>query len=252
MLPPSPTVELEMPMVYSMPAASPLYPPPPFKYVGNRQATILFKTTAETLKRLVPAPLKPNPDQLIGVYSGLLAVTEPFPFTYHEVGVIVPVTHSAMAGLFFTHLYLDTATGIAAGREIWGFPKKEADITFTEAGGVVSTVVSRLGATLMKATVRPVIRVEVVPPNPYQYFYNLKAIPSVKRGAPPDVLQLTAVPYVHQTTELHQGPGTLDLGNSPQDLLADIPILEVAGAQFEVYDMTLDYGEVVVDYLAHH
>ncbi len=252
MFPPPPNLELEVPKVFSMPAASPLYPPPPFKYVGNRQATILFKTTAETLERLVPAPLKPNPDQFIGVYYGLLTVAEPLSFPYKEVGVIVPVTHGAAAGMFVTHMYLDTTTGIAAGREIWGFPKKDADITITEAGGEFSTVVSRMGATLIKATVHPAVRVEVAPPNPYQYLYTLKVIPSVKRGAPPDVLQLTAVPFGKQTSELHQGPGTLELANSPYDQLADIPILEVAGAQFEVFDMTLDYGEVVVDYLAHH
>ena len=251
MLPSTPTLALEIPKAYSMPAASPLYRPPPFKFQDCRMATIIFKTTAETLKRLVPAPLKPNPDQLISVYYGLFHDAEPAVFDWKEVGLVVPVTHGDTSGLYFTHMYQDTDS-IAIAREIWGFPTKEAVITITEASGEFSTVVSRQGATLLKATMRPEIRVEEVPPTHTETFFNLKLIPSVKRGAPPDVLQLTATPVVQQATELHTGPGTLQLGTSPEDQLGDIPVLEVVSAQFEVMGQTLDCGEVAFDYLAHH
>lgn len=252
MSPSTPTLELAIPKVYSMPAASPMFPSPPFKYQGCRQATVLFKTTAEALTRLVPAPLQPNPDQLIGVYYSLLTVREPAVTTYKEVGTLIPVVLGKIFGLYTAHMYLDTTVGIVCGREIWGFPKKEAEISFTEDGGAVATVVSRNGAPLIKASMRPEIAVKDIPPNPYQAMFTLKVIPSVKRDAPPDVLQLTSTPVVRQVAELHTGPATIELSSSPLDQLGDVPVLEVAGAQFEVFDMTLDYGEVAVDYLAPH
>jgi hypothetical protein len=40
----SATLEIEVPKVYSMPAAAPMFGPQPYKYQGCRQATIFFKT----------------------------------------------------------------------------------------------------------------------------------------------------------------------------------------------------------------
>jgi acetoacetate decarboxylase len=170
--------------------------------------------------------------------------------SYKEVGIIVPVKHGETSGVFFVALYLDTTAGVVTGREIWGFPKKDADITFTEEGGSVSTVVSRFGFPLIKATMRRQTRVQAIPEAPPSALFNLKVIPSVKRGAPPDVLQLTSLPSIQRTAELYEGPATLEFGGSPFDPLDQIPILGVVGARFEVGSMELDYGDVVFDYLA--
>jgi acetoacetate decarboxylase len=244
--------EMKVPQVFSMPAASPMFAPPPYEYQGNRQATIMFKTSPETLARLVPAPLQPNPEHIMGIYYGLLTIRPPSAMSYKEVGIFVPVAYGEAPGLYVAFLYLDTTVGIVCGREMWGFPKKDASITMTEERGEVSTVVSRFGFPLIKATMRPEARAEVIPAPYYQALFTLKVIPSIKRGAPPDVLQLTSTAVLWQTTELHTGPGTLELSTSPLDPLGDIPILGMAGARFEIYDMTLDYGEVAVDYLALH
>jgi len=244
---------IEIPQVYSMPAAAPMYVPPPYHYPEFRMATIFFRTAPEVLGKLVPAPLQPNPERLMGVYYSQLTVQVlRSESSYKEVGIIVPVTHGQTAGVFFVALYLDTTAGVVTGREIWGFPKKDAEITFSEEGGAVSTVVSRFGFPLIKATMRLENRVKVIRETPPQALFNLKVIPSVKRGAPPDVLQLTSLPSIQHARELYEGPGTLEFGGSPFDPLDQIPILGIAGGRFEVGDMTLDYGDVVVDYLAPH
>ena len=42
---------------YSMPAAAPFYPPPPYEYRGNRILTIAFRTDPQELAAFVPEPL---------------------------------------------------------------------------------------------------------------------------------------------------------------------------------------------------
>ncbi len=244
------TLVIEIPQARSMPATAMAYPPPPISYRGNRQVTIMFKTSPEVLANLVPAPLQPNPDQLMAFYSALMHVTAPMEWTYKEVGLLVPVSYNGRPGNYFVCLYLDTVEGILAGREIWGFPKQQAEITYAEAEGGVTTSGERMGFPLFKASMRLEMQMTEIPPSPPGPFFNLKIIPSVRKDAPPAVLQLTSTEFVPQTTELYTGPATFEIGNLPFGPAGDIPILGIAAARFTVYDAVLDYGEVLVDYRA--
>jgi acetoacetate decarboxylase len=235
---------------YSMPAASPLYPPPPYEYRGNRIVTVSFRTDPQALATLVPEPLHLIPNEPIGLYVGVLTVVAPIHLTYSEVGITIPVMRGETLGVYVPYMYLDSSPAIAAGREIWGFPKKEAEIGLSEEGGAISAIVRRNGSLLMKAAVQVGPKVEPIPETPDVPWFNLKIIPSVKRGARPDVQQLTSTVMTSHTTELRQGPATLELASSELDPLGDIPVVEVVGGQWTVSDMILDCGDVAVDYLA--
>jgi acetoacetate decarboxylase len=65
------------------------------------------------------------------------------------------------------------------------------------------------------------------------------------------VLQLTATTLGdRKVTDLRLGVGTLEFGSTPADPLDKIPVLEIVAASWYEYNFTLDYGEVVNDYLA--
>jgi hypothetical protein len=49
-----------------------------------------------------------------------------------------------------------------------------------------------VGTTLMKAIFQRAEKVEPVPSRPPRVRYNLKYIPSVRKNAPPDVMQITS------------------------------------------------------------
>jgi acetoacetate decarboxylase len=79
--------------------------------------------------------------------------------------------------------------------------------------------------------------------------YNLKVIPSVRKGAPPDVKQLTATTFqnvvVHRVIE-----GNVTVGLSPTGPISLLAALEVIGGLYGELDFDLTYGEVAYDYLA--
>lgn len=80
---------------------------------------------------MVPAPLVPNPDGVMVVWLADMKVVELFELNYFEHGLAVPSQLDGKPLLYCTHLCLNDDTAIAAGREIWGWAKKHASMTYT-------------------------------------------------------------------------------------------------------------------------
>ena len=150
---------------YSMPGTAPLYMAPPYLYRGNRSINNLFKTTPETLRALVPVPLASNPDSLIFIYIGQFNAVAPMHLSYMEAGIGVPVTFSDTAGQYAVYLYVNRASAIVAGREIYGWPKKDAEISFSEENGEIVAQVVREGVTLVDARLHRSERIDRIPHN---------------------------------------------------------------------------------------
>lgn len=234
---------------YSMPGVAPLYDAPPYGYQGNRSINILFKTTPETLQALVPAPLVPNPDSVLFIYFAQFNVVTPTRFNYLEMGIGVPASFSDTAGQYAVYLYLDKAGAIVPGREIYGWPKKDAEISLTEVKGGITAQVVREGVMLADAKLHLLEKVDPILQQPSAPWFNLKLIPSVKKNAPPDIMQLTSTVIESEMKEMYTGSATLKLGSSVSDPLGDIPILAVLEGRFTIDDITLGYGDVIYDYL---
>ena len=235
---------------YSMPAASRFYPSPPYIYKDNHSINIVFRTTPEALQARVPSPLIPNPGNFAFVYVGEFNVFDPIRASYLEAGIGVPVLFDNKPGNYFLYLYLDMTVAIVAGREIWGWPKKDAGIKINVENGKYQASVVRDEVEIIRASVYAVEPVSPITPSVYVPAINLKIIPSVCRNHPPDVLQLTSAAGASVKKALFRGEASLSLASSPNDPLAELPVLEIISGERSIDDMTLDCGEVLVDYLA--
>jgi acetoacetate decarboxylase len=227
------------------------YSMPPFTYEGSRVVSIAFRTSPQVLRALVPEPLVPNAAGEVNAVIVHHHIVAPMPFSYYEAFLAIPVSHEGAAGQYIPVLYLDEAAAITGGREIWGFSKFGAEIQIVEEEGQVQASVQSGGVSLIDISVRPGDPLVPIPETPNAPIFNVKLIPSVKKGAPPDVLQLTATTLGNpKFTELRPGVGTLEFGSTPLDPLGSIPVLEILRAACYEYGFILDYGEVVYDYLA--
>jgi acetoacetate decarboxylase len=237
---------------YSMPSASPLYPEPPYYYKGNRVMAITFRTTAEILRELVPMPLLPNPDNLAFIYIGEFNVVSPVQANYREVGIGIPAIFKEILGSYFAYLYLDPPLAIVPGREIWGWPKKDAEIAFNTKKGTYQATVRRESVTLVNASVNAVEQIKPIPSQPDLPAFNLKLVPSVKKNHSPDVLQLTSAMTVSEKKELFKGKAKLSFSSSGSDPLGRIRVLEILGGEQYTEDLSLDCGDVLFDYLTEN
>ncbi len=234
---------------FSMPLIAPDYPSPPFAYKNTKAMVILFTTTPDALRKIVPKPLVPNPGNLMFVVIQALNTGG---FEYNEVVLGAPAAFKGKPVNYFAYLLLDKAEAISGGREIYGFPKKFGQITIEEKNGRVTARASRWGATLIDAAIELVRSVPPGTEEPAVPGVNLKLIPSVKKGALPDVKQLTST--LAENYRLHgakEGPATLSLGGSPYDPLHLIPVKTVLGGRYSISDSTLTFGEVLYDYLTN-
>jgi acetoacetate decarboxylase len=231
---------------YSIPSMAPLFGPPPYEYRDGWTMVIMFQTTPEALRDLVPKPLVPNPQNIMLFINSRLFASGLG--QYNETILGAPVAFEGKPGNYCVYLLLDHDIPIAAGREIWGFPKKLGQIKMEEKDGVLTTTVERAGITLVRAAMELSQLVKPEAGNPP--LFNLKLIPSVKKDAPPDVMQLTSTTLENlKVYRVYTGKATLEFGTSPADPFHKIPIKGVLGGSYTNWDFTLTYGEVIHDYL---
>jgi acetoacetate decarboxylase len=122
------------------PPASPCYARPPWSYTGARVLNIVCRAEhPKALQRWVPAPLQPaySDGLFVMFFLRVPRIPELGPH-YHstECGILVPVVTSdgALKGSTVAIMFVDNDVALAAGREIWGYPKKLGQITFEETG----------------------------------------------------------------------------------------------------------------------
>jgi acetoacetate decarboxylase len=232
---------------YSMPSTSPFYSKPPFYFEDNKIISIVFTSTKEALRELVPSPLFPNPQNLAYIYIGIL--NAPQRGVYKEAGIGIPAFFGEKIGDYLLYLYVDEAFAIVPGREIWGWPKKDAEITFTEEKGAYHASVVRAGTTIINLALDNLEVVEPIPETTNTPDFNLKIIPSVKKNRPPDVLQLTTSLVPSKKKALYRGKASLVFNSSPDDPLGKLPVLDILSGEQSIEDMSMDYGDVLFDYL---
>jgi acetoacetate decarboxylase len=227
------------------------YGNPPYRYEGSRLISITFETSPDILRALVPEPLVVDPCNMISITIGFQKIVSPGPTEYHEAYISIPVSHAGTRGTYLPILYLDKVIPILGGREIWGFSKVDAEIHFEKTDGKIFARVIQNG-TMLIDIVMSLGEEELVPPenSTSQPMFNVKLIPSVKKDAPPDVMQLTSITLREEkVTKLCRGEATLILGSTAFSPLGKIPVRKITDCLYTESGFILGYGEVVYDYL---
>jgi acetoacetate decarboxylase len=181
------------------------------------------------------------------IYIGILNV--PQRGKYKEAGIGIPAIFGEQIGNYILYLYLDEAFAIVPGREIWGWPKKDAEISFVEKNGAYQASVSRFDTTIIHMSVDNLQSIESIPDPLIVPNFNLKIIPSVKKGHLPEIAQLTTSIVPSKKKALFRGNGMLEFKSSPDDPLENLPVQSILSAERSIEDMSMDCGDVLFDYL---
>jgi acetoacetate decarboxylase len=236
----------------SMPAASPSYPFGPYRFVNREYFIVIYESDPAAIREAVPEPLTPAPGGL--VYYEWIRMPDSSGFgDYTESGVVIPCTYQGAACNFVSQMYLDDDPPIAAGREIWGFPKKYAHPKLEVAADTLTGTLSYAGQLVAMGTMA--YKHEVYARDPAKTVaalsklqINLKLIPDV--DGKPAIAQLVAYNLTDITVKgSWTGPARLHLVPHVNAPVADLPVRRIVGARHFVADLTLPYGRVVHDYL---
>lgn len=235
---------------FSMPIHNPAFPPGPYRFIDREFLIITYRTDPDKLQAMVPAPLK---------------VTEPivkFEFInmpdstgfghYCESGQVIPVTLDGVAGGYVHSMYLNDHPPIAAGRELWGFPKKLGDPELRVHKDTLMGTLDYSDLRIATGTMgfkHQTLDKDTVKKSLESPSFLLKIIPHV--DGTPRICEL--VQYTLQDITIKgawSGPAALELYSHALAPVADLPVLEVLSAVHILSDLTLPLGTVAYDYLA--
>jgi acetoacetate decarboxylase len=227
----------------------PPYAMPPYQYRNNEMFTLKLEADRDYLQALVPDPMVVNTENMLAIYVGMLHVIKPTQISYGEAGIMVPVTLGERSGTYMPVLYLDEIELLTSGREVWGFPKFRAGVSFQRDGDAVAATVTDTGVRIIQMKMHFQRQGKPVPVYDREHFL-LKSIPSVD-GSGHEVRQINTcrVRNDHRK-EIWEGEADLTLRSTPKNPLGEIPIRRIISSVYTVGDIILDKGEVIHDYLA--
>ena len=235
--------------VSETPYRAPLVPSFPLRMRNTEILTVVYRSDPAAIERFLPAQLDATSD-LVLVHLYRMHDADWFG-AYGESSIQIPVRHGASGteGAYSPLLFVESDGAVAAGREIYGQPKKGGRIEIGPDGDLLVGRLWRNGIDVVTATM-PYKQVEGTADDlerhaRFRTNINLKAIPAVD-GSGAAVRELTARTLDDVTVhEVWRGPGTLELRPNAQAPVHLLPVREVVEAFHWRVDFTLVYGQVL-------
>jgi acetoacetate decarboxylase len=237
---------------YSIPFQCGLYPPPPYYYNNVRSLNIGFRCPLDIKRKFIPHELKPNEELDTFI---IVEYPESTIGPYFEVVVVLSCKYKDKPGSYLANLYVDSDAAFAAGREIWGYPKKMAEIKLSSIKeNIITGSLTRKEITIFDTEVEldtNVVEVDFEKLNEMKApVYTLKIIPDVTDNDNPLIRQLT-VNYNNYSSFLRSRVikkiNFINSRYSKYDILHDYlkDAEKQIGGSFIEYCMVLTNGEVV-------
>jgi acetoacetate decarboxylase len=245
------------------PEFSPPYPPLPHHFGKTYGIQILCQAPKGAIARALARPLEPagNADTFV-LIMGWSPECEGY--NVHEIAINAPVKWKNSTGNTTLIEYIDSDMGLITGREVWGWPKKMADITWTQTATGWNITANKLkdqnSIPLMKveyktATSAPEVKWPDMGPT-----YLVKRIPNASPTVPP-LTQLVCVgcnlppgsSIMPQASKGTKGSATVKFFDGPHDPLTFFGPVKVLDAKMSVMepsskDPGLGLGEVVYEW----
>ncbi|HEY3684145.1 MAG TPA: acetoacetate decarboxylase family protein [Streptosporangiaceae bacterium] len=225
----------------SGPEHDPLYPPPPYVYRDYRRLGVLAAASPDALRAVLPAALEPVGEVFEVFFMDVLDVSGLRP--YREAGVVVPCAYRGEAGAHVAYEYVTTDDALTVGREIWGYPKKLADVRLDYGDpDRVRASCDRLGP-LMAAEFTPAADADVAYPQLSPRFQVRRSPGPADANTAGAVMVRNVLPDA-ATTRRVAGRAELKLTDGAGDRLGALGPPRVLGAEFTHGRFVLDYGHV--------
>ena len=237
---------------FSTPADAPLVPRFPIRFRNVEILTAVYRTDPERARALLPAPLEPAGDLVI-VHIYRMNDTDAFG-VYNESAFQIPAiyTPTGERGVYAPYLFLDSDGGVAAGRELYGQPKKSGLPAMEVRQDLIVGRVERNGIDIVTLTMPYKTRASTPEAMrarlDFVTNFNLKVIPATAGGDA--VRELTARELLDLNVhEVWEGPVTVELRPNAQAPVYRLPVVEMLDGFYWRCDFTLGFGRVLHDYL---
>ncbi|NNN15832.1 MAG: acetoacetate decarboxylase [Acidimicrobiaceae bacterium] len=234
----------------SMPLASPSYPKGPYRFLNREYLLVHYESDPEVIREMLPEPLEPDGNH---VFYEWMKMPDSSGFgSYQESGCGIAATYNGIACNFSVMMYLDDEPPTSGGREIWGFPKKfgvpRLDVIHDTLTGTLHYDRELVAMGTMAYKNEKLDAEEISRGLASKLNVNLKLIPDVDGS--PKIAQLVGYHLADVSVKFaFKGPARLHLVPHVNCRVADLPVTKILYGQHILADLTLPYGEVLLDYL---
>lgn len=191
--------------------------------IATEAVTVTYLTDPDIVAAVLPKPLEPAAEPLVRIQLQRVQIEGRPPFG--SAVFSVTARHGDLAGDYPLFMPQSTEQSVTGGRETFGEPKKLADIAVDRDGDSVSASVVRLGYPLITVT-GGISGPTELPPDQMNTEFYFKFLRAPDGGGITDP-HLVYGEYHRHYELLENIDGTLELGESPLDPVADIVVREI-------------------------
>ncbi len=191
--------------------------------IATEAVTVTYLTDPEIVAAVLPKPLEPAAEPLVRIQLQRVQIEGMAPFG--SAVFSVTARHGDVEGDYPLFMPQSTEQSVTGGRETFGEPKKLARIEVERDGDRVTAGVDRLGYQLIRVSGQITGPAELPPDQVNTEFY-FKFLRAPDGGGLTDP-HLVYGEYHRHYEVLEHIDGSLELGESPLDPVADIVIRQI-------------------------
>jgi len=220
---------------------------------------VFWETKPEIIAKLLPPPLTPADDPIAMAFVADYPATN-FDAIYKESALFIRAEYEGEEGNYCLAMPVTSDIAMAGGREVFGFPKKMADIHFQKKGTMVSGWTERRGIRFME--VEATLSGQPNDPRALEMFekgageeegvlkgvsYNFKHFPGPEPGTMDYDPRLVKQETVLRPRVMEVGEAKITLKPSAYDPWVEVEVVNMLGGIYTVGDNSMLAGKVVAE-----
>lgn len=215
------------------------------KFYDASMLGVLFETKAEIAERLLPPPLEP-----VEQPGGMMFIAN-YPKTnlgpgYHEGALFLRCQYQGEAGSYCLSMPIDSEPRMHNGRDIYGFPKKLADIHVERRGAAVEGWVERNGIRFVEVKAEMTGSLPELPQLGAMFLFKASPRADLKPGFDGPVFLIRQKTDI-EMKKLDVGTADITLRESEADPWAEVEMTNVLAAFHLVSDNTMNPGKILAE-----
>jgi acetoacetate decarboxylase len=226
------------------------------EFYDMERLTVFFETKPEVVRRLLPPPLKPASLPIASVFVANYPKTN-FGVTYLESALFLQAQFNGEEGSYCLGMPVNNDMAMVLGREIFGYPKKIANIHLKRDGEKVEGWTERHGVRFLEIRakltgkfndkgVQDLMAASLQVPGQV-VTYNFKYFPAPGGEGFDYNPRLIREVVTRRPKHVEMGEAELVLRSSKHDPWGDVEVVRVLGAVYVVGDSTMLPGSVVAE-----
>ena len=215
--------------------------------------SVFWETKQEIIEKLLPPPLEPFEKPIARAYVAHFPRTN-FGEAYKESALMLLCQYKGEVGVYILAMHVDSDMAMALGREMFGYPKKMAEIKLKKRVGASGsgkrrgTKVVEMQSKIMKnISEDEAIEMELGPDEEQHNVFLFKHFPSHDASGFDYAPRLVKSPVAIHRRSIAVGHGKIKFEPSNYDPWHEVEVVKMLGASYTVGNQEMLKGEKLAE-----